>query len=400
MDIDFFLTTTETKVLVEKAKHLADNLFTPRASEYDRTGTFPKQDFIDLFDNGLTGALLAKEYGGLGLGPARGDIFTLWMISKYIAKANLSLGRCWEAHNNALLLIDSIATEKQKKLWCEGIIERGDIWTVWSGEPQAKTPEQQSKIGTHITEVTDGFILNGSKVFASSATGAQWAILLVNTAITGGARHATHATESLIMVVCNLSDPSITFDASWWNPIGMRASDSLKVEFNKTFIPKEHVLGVAGQFLNEAWQTRFTPHYTASFLGAAEAAYDYAIKYVDAQQKSNDPYIQHRIGEMSVNLETGHLWLRHVATLWETNQVAAAQKAGIKNRFLMENLATSILQDCTKVCGARSLIKPSPVERIFRDLAMYVRNDNNDHVLATLGRLVLGKDADVSFHHI
>ncbi|HSZ72633.1 MAG TPA: acyl-CoA dehydrogenase family protein [Cytophagaceae bacterium] len=400
MDIDFLFPQSESKRLVEKAKFLSESLFTHRASDYDASGMFPKQDFHDLFDNGLMAALIGKDHGGLGLGPARGDVFTLWMITKYIAKANLSLARCWEAHNNALLLIDSIASEEQKKIWCKGIVERGEIWTVWSGEPQAKTPEQQKKIGTHLTEVQGGFLLNGSKVFASSASGAQWAILLVNTATSGGARHATYAAESLIMVVCNLNDSSLTFDGSWWNPIGMKSSDSLRVEFNDTFIPKENILGIAGEYLNGAWQTRFTPHYTASFLGAAEAAYDYALQYVDTQKKSNDPYIQNRIGEMSVNLETGHLWLRHVASLWETNKIQAAQKAGIQNRFLMENLATNILLDCTKVCGARSLIKPSSVERIFRDLAMYVRNDNNDHVLATLGRLILGKNADVSFHHI
>jgi alkylation response protein AidB-like acyl-CoA dehydrogenase len=400
MDIGFLLPKSESKILVEKAKSLSENLFSGRASEYDMLGQFPKQDFKDLFDHGLMAMLISKAHGGLGLGPAKGDIFTLWMVTKYLAKANLSLGRCWEAHNNALLLIDSLATENQKKIWCEGIVNKGDIWTVWSGEPQSSTPEQVKKIGTHIAEVTGGFVLNGSKVFASSASGAQWAILLVNTTVTGGARHAVHATKSLIMVACKLDDPSIRLDSSWWDPIGMKASDSLRVEFNNTFIPSENILGVAGEFLNNAWQTRFTPHYTASYLGAAEAAYDYAITYVNAQKKEHDPYVQHRIGEMAVNLETGHLWLRHVANLWETNQIPAAQLAGVKNRFLMENLATSILSDCTKVCGARSLIKPSPVERILRDLSLYVRNDNNDHVLATLGRLILGEEADISFHNI
>lgn len=399
MDINFFLKTIESRVLVEKAKQLADSKFLARAYNYDESGAFPKQDFIDLFNNGLIAPLISKEYGGLGLGHHRGDIFTLWMITKYLAKANLSLGRCWEAHNNALLLIDSLAIEEQKKRWCKGIVENGEIWTVWSGEPQAKTPEQKKKIGTVLTETTGGFFLNGSKVFASSATGAEWAILLVNEVSSGGARHVKHV-DSLVMVVCNLKDSTIKMDNSWWKPIGMKASDSLRVEFNNTFVPEENILGKPGEFIKEAWQTRFTPHYTASYLGAAEGAYDYAIEYITAQNKSNDPYVQHRLAQMAVNLETGHLWLRHVADLWEANKIREAQIAGVKNRYLMENLATDILQDCAKVCGARGFIKPSRLERIYRDLAIYVRNDNNDHVLATLGRIILWKEADISFHHI
>lgn len=399
MNIDFLLPKKDNQKFVEKAKALSENIFAHRAAHYDEQGVFPKQDFIDLFEHGLIAPLISSEYGGLGLGHHRGDIFTLWMITKYIAKANLSLARCWEAHNNALLLIDTIATAGQKTRWCDGIINRGEIWTVWSGEPQAKTPEQNKKIGTILTETPDGYVLNGSKVFASSASGAQWAILLVNVANVGGARHTKNA-ESVLMVVCNLRDDSIQFDDSWWQPIGMKASDSLKVEFKNTFIPKENVLGFPGQFLSEEWQTRFTPHYTASYLGAAEGAYKYALEYVTAQNKGDDPYVQHRLAQMATNLDTGHLWLRHVADLWETGKIKEAQIAGIQNRYLMETLTMDVLLDCTRICGARALIKPSPLERIYRDLAIYVRNDNNDHILATLGRIILGKDADISFHHI
>jgi len=49
---------------------------------------------------------------------------------------------------------------------------------------------------------------------------------------------------------------------------------------------------------------------------------------------------------------------------------------------------------------ARSLIRPSPIERIYRDLSIYARHDNADHLLATIGREALGKIHDVSFFHL
>ena len=50
-----------------------------------------------------------------------------------------------------------------------------------------------------------------------------------------------------------------------------------------------------------------------------------------------------------------------------------------------------------RACGARVLNRPSPIERILRDLAIYVRHDNDDQVLATIGKQILGKSFDSSF---
>jgi alkylation response protein AidB-like acyl-CoA dehydrogenase len=100
---------------------------------------------------------------------------------------------------------------------------------------------------------------------------------------------------------------------------------------------------------------------------------------------------------MSLNVETANLWLRHVAGLWDANRSEEAKVAGIRVRWLVERLAVETVDHCVRACGARSLVKPSPVERIYRDLSIYVRHDNSDQILATIGRQVLGRDYDGSF---
>jgi alkylation response protein AidB-like acyl-CoA dehydrogenase len=87
------------------------------------------------------------------------------------------------------------------------------------------------------------------------------------------------------MLACNLSDPSISFDDSWWQPIGMKGTVSYLVRFEQTFIPKENLIGYPGQYILEEWQTRFTPQYGAAFLGAAEGAYEYALAYIRSRKK-------------------------------------------------------------------------------------------------------------------
>ncbi|HKB69095.1 MAG TPA: acyl-CoA dehydrogenase family protein [Pyrinomonadaceae bacterium] len=385
--------------LINRISVLARENFAPRADEYDRTATFPAEDFADLFRSGLHAPVLPKEYGGLGLGPYSGDVFTLWMMTKEIARADMSLARCWEGHVNSLVLLDGMATDEQRKRWFKGVVERGEKWVAWSGEPQARKPGEAVRFGTTVEKVAGGYVIDGNKAFATSAGGAEWAILLVNTAGPGGVRHAEAGSlDTQLMMACNLSDPTVEIDTSWWDPIGMRATVSHLVHFQRTFVPDADLIGYPGQYLKESWQTCFIPHYAATFLGAAEAAYDYAFRYITTQNKIEDPYVQHHIGQMSVNLETAHLWLRHVARLWETGRYREAQIAGSRARHVVEHLAEDSVKQAIRACGARCLIRPSVLERVYRDLSFYVRHDNDDQILATIGKSVLGLTHDPSFY--
>src|SRR5690606_24978709 len=265
----------------------------------------------------------------------------------------------------------------------------------WSGEPLRRVPGQRVEIGTEVRRVEGGYVVRGTKVFSSGAGAVRWAILLVNTEGAGGVRHATASPESSLALICDLSDPSVSFDSSWWDPIGMRATVSYLSRFNDTFIPEQNLLGRPGQYLQEDWQARFVPHYAASFLGAAAAAADYALEHVEATGRHDDPYVQQRIGKIAMALDSAQLWLHHVARAWDDGRIDEAKDAGSRARYLVEQQALQVVDDAVHVCGARGLIRPSRLERILRDLTFYVRHDNDDHILATVGRGVLGRRHDL-----
>jgi alkylation response protein AidB-like acyl-CoA dehydrogenase len=382
--------------VIDALDRLAQECFAGRAEQYDRAAAFPAADFADLFRHGLFAPAVPQSHGGLGLGLGDG-LFALWMMTKALSKANMSLARCWEGHVNSQLLLTGLADEQQKARWFKGIVERGETWVAWSGEPQSRVPGQQSRLGTTVRELPDGYLVEGTKLFATSAVGARWAILLVNKHGPGGGRHAeASASDGLLLLACDLHDPTISFDETWWDPLGMRATVSYLVRFNGTFLPAENLLGRSGQYLCEGWQTCFSPHYGATFLGGAEAAYEYALEHVRTQNRMHDPYVQHHIASMALNVESSNLWLRHVAELWQSDP-RKARSAGVRARFLLERWALDALEHAVCACGARGLIRPSPLERIYRDLTFYVRHDNSDHILATIGREELGQPHDGSF---
>lgn len=382
---------------VRRAAELAQQ-FAARAEEFDRTGAFPGADFDDLFAAGLNAPTVPVEHGGLGLGPVRRRTHPLWMMTTALAKADLSLARCWEGHANSLMLVDALGSDAQRARWFEGVVARGEKWVGWSGEPQTPKPGEARRFGTTVTRTDDGWVVDGSKAFATSATGADWAILMVNPAGPGGAKHLHGAEDSLLLLACQLAHPSITVDTSWWHPVGMKATASHLVKFDRTPIPDAWRIGEPGAYMREVWHHALIPHYAASFLGAAEAAYGYALDYVKRQEKGGDPFVQQRIGRMTVDIRTAHLWLADVAALWDAERSALAGAAGSQARHLVEHLALSVVDNCIRSCGARSLIRPSPVERVLRDLTFYVRHDNDDHILATIGRAALGLAHDPFFY--
>ncbi|MFF2811638.1 acyl-CoA dehydrogenase family protein [Streptomyces sp. NPDC058000] len=245
-----------------------------------------------------------------------------------------------------------------------------------------------------MTRADGGWVVHGTKGFATSATGARWAILLVDPAGPGGARHARGTAAGLLLLACDLTDPAVTVDTSWWDPVGIRATVSRAVRFNGAFFPHDRLIGEPGSYPTGQWQTAFVPHYAASFLGAAEAAYDYAPAYLKHQGKSGDPYVQHRVGRMAVDVDTARLRLRHVAGLCDERRPDQARIARSRARHVIEQT----VRHCIRACGARCLVRPSPVERILRDLTFYQRHDNDDHVLAPIGRAALGEPYDPSFH--
>ena len=69
---------------------------------------------------------------------------------------------------------------------------------------------------------------------------------------------------------------------------------------------------------------------------------------------------------------------------------------------MLKVLATTTMEYCAneamQVLGGAGYLRGSKVERIYRDLSIYIRHDNDDQILATIGKAVLGKAHDTSFY--
>jgi hypothetical protein len=115
-----------------------------------------------------------------------------------IGRGNLSVGRIYEGHVNALLLIQWFGSASQRKRF-ETYASEGALLGVWNTD----LPENPIRI--------ENGLLRGAKSFASGADGLSHAVITV----------PREGRQMLIVPVKGLS-----IDRTWWKPLGMRASGS------------------------------------------------------------------------------------------------------------------------------------------------------------------------------
>jgi alkylation response protein AidB-like acyl-CoA dehydrogenase len=98
-----------------------------------------------------------------------------------------------------------------------------------------------------------------------------------------------------------------------------------------------------------------------------------------------------RAGEMAGLLETGNLWLEGAASRAETAAACPEELvayAGLMRRTI-ERIGLEVMEHAVRSSGARALLRPNPLERLVRDLTMYLRQPVPDLVLMRAGNFVL-----------
>ena len=165
-------------------------------------------------------------------------------------------------------------------------------------------------------------------------------------------RHSSTA-DGLLLLACDLADPSVRFDASWWDPIGMRGTVSYLVRVRSAHSSRKRIKSAKRDNTSTRVGSRGSAPTTAQPSSAEpRPPTNMRLDYIRVQNKASDPYVQHRVATMALNLESAHLWLRRVAELWEAGRQSEARSAGNRARYLLEMWATDTVEQALHACGA------------------------------------------------
>ncbi len=357
-----------------------------RAADVDCMGGFPAKEFERLAETGFLTAPLHSDRGGLGLGFQSKRIGLTLQVLKQIGRGNLSLGRVYEGHVNALQLVQTFGSLPQVRKFAQDARDR-KIFGVWNAEAED---------GVKLLPIGEGrYRLTGSKTFCSGCGYVERPF--VNGTLPNGGWQ---------MFIVPVEQVRVKVDTDWWQPLGMKASASYKVDFTGVELTAADLIGQPGDYFRQPWLTAGVIRFAAVQLGGAESLFDATRAYLQGMGRIDHPHQQARLGKMAIALEQGHLWLQggaaqveHYAPVFGglpgNSQTNTAQLVSYANmvRTAIEQICIDMMQLAERCIGTRGLLPPHPMERIIRDLTLYLRQPAFDIALTGVGEHVLVQTA-------
>src|ERR1700728_273809 len=127
-----------------------------------------------LFDGGLAGICVPREYGGQGLTPAHQAALNRELVGyEYPAETQVpTVTPC-------MAVILEFGTEEQKRNHIPAILKGEELWMQFLSEPSGGS----DVAGAQTTAVRDGeeWVMNGSKIWTTGAWWADWGLCLART---------------------------------------------------------------------------------------------------------------------------------------------------------------------------------------------------------------------------
>ncbi len=377
-----FELTPEQKRLVERVDRLVKERIAPRAAGYDRSMEVPAEDIRDLHREGWLLANLERRYGGLGYGLDGDDPLAFFLLIEHLAHGNPSTAHCFQVHNNVLMMVNAMATVEQRKRWLDPTIERGALLVGAGSEPHGSPP-------TTARRVADGYVLNGTKHYATNATMADW--------IWSG-KIAFEGKFGVLGLMVRRDNPGLKIDASSWQPTGMKACVSPWLQYKDCFVPEKDTIGQLEQFQSENWLGKINFAFSANYLGSAQAMYDWALDYVRERGGGKDPYRQLRAGELKSLLDASRLLLYRAVSLYQHDRDKAMVEAhGAK--WMVKETLQKVMWGVAELTGSTSLFEKYSLERFYRDMHVHMLHGRHDVAAQIVGAAEFGEPYDVNRTH-
>jgi alkylation response protein AidB-like acyl-CoA dehydrogenase len=360
--------TSEQERIVGKARDLTRDVLAVHAEEYDRAGSHPEKNFAALRSEGWFTMAIPREYGGMGLDPV-----TYAMCMHEFAQGCAGTAISFSMHNGDMYLLASQGTDEQRRRWYGKVVDDGALIGSWGSEPSTSYSSSRVSLNTTMAPTSQGYLLTGRKYFCSLAGHCEYALIY-------GVMEDRVGHENMLDVVVGMvpsNDPGIVIEPEW-DSLGLRATTSRAVVLNGALMRREDLLGPPGALFKSGAIQYFAIGHAASYTGIARAALDFSVQFAmkrktlpDNMRTSDLPWVQMRLGELSVTLESA--WLTVLQSAWQMNGdllKAQANWAGIRAKTAAATAGLAVTQGAFEICGGSAAMRHYPAERYYRDARM------------------------------
>lgn len=354
--------TEEQQLIQDTARQFAENELAPNAAELDQTGnrTILLSNLKQLAELGFMGLNTSADYGGSEVGT-----IAFSLAIKELAKGCASTAVTTSVTNMVAEVIQAVGNEAQKQKYLPKICS-GEYPAAGFCLTETGAGSDPAGMKTMATKDGDDYILNGSKMFITSA---EYAGVFVVWAVTD--KGAPKGKGISCFLVEN-GTPGLTVEAAE-HKMGQKASATNEVRFENCRIPASALMGQE----NHGFKVAVTELAGGRIgigslaLGIAEAAMDYARAYIAEREQFGQALIkfqglQWKLADRYTELEASKLLLLQAAYLKEQG-LPFSKQASMAKLFATEK-ANEICYDAIQLLGGYGYISEYPVERMARDV--------------------------------
>jgi alkylation response protein AidB-like acyl-CoA dehydrogenase len=351
---------SEQRLLARSVAEFAQAELNRELDRRDRAEEFPREAWRACARLGLQGLPVPREYGGLGA------------TATTIAAALVALG--YGCADNGLIFslgaqmwacehpIVQFGTDRQKASHLPGLCDGSRIAAHAMTEPGSGS--DAFSLSTTAEPAGDGWVLNGSKTFATNAPEADLHLVFASTDRTLGF-------AGLSCFLVERGTPGLEVGRPW-SKMGLRTSHLSELFLSDCRLPPEAMLGSTGAGMaifnsSMLWERSLI---LAPAVGTMRRQLELCVAYAKVRRQFGQPIaafqaVSHKLAEMKLRLETSHLLLYRVAALLDQGS-ATELDAALTKLHLSEALVQTSL-DALQVHGGYGYVTEAGLERQVRD---------------------------------
>lgn len=334
---------------------------TPHALEWDEAGIFPRELFKKLGDLGFLGMRHDPKFGGSGLDYWYVVAFGEELVKSQNAGVNMAILVQAEM---ATPIINEIGTDEQKKEFLEPALKGEKIAALGVSEPGCGS--DVANIKTTARRVGDDYVINGSKMWITNGTRADFITLAVRTGEEG------YGGISLVTFPTDVKGFGVSKKL---NKVGNLASDTAVLYFEDCKIPARYVLGEENQGFYHIMTNFQGERLIAAVTATAgmENMVNDAIRYGREREAFGKPIIKfqvwkHRFVEHLTSIEASKRLNYHASDLFNQKEMAVKEISMAK--LFAGDLAQKVAYDCMQFYGGMGYITETPIARAWRDVRL------------------------------
>ncbi|RMH11859.1 MAG: acyl-CoA dehydrogenase [Planctomycetota bacterium] len=331
------------------------------AIEIDQEQYIPEWVLRKLFDMGVFGLTIPKEYGGLGMGITSYNR-VLEMIGRYCCSTAVVVSAHQSIGCKAIMLF---GTEEQKEKWLPKIAKEW-LSAFCLSEPNVGCDAGGQETTIELSEDGEHYIVNGEKKWATSAAISGLFTVMGKQTMPDGKQRVT-------AVVCTPDMEGIDIYSKNRAKCGIRGTWQARIRFKDVKVPKSHLLHKEGKGLNVALSCLNFGRCTlsAGMLGGAVTARDQALKWSRTRYQFQRPLsdfelVKLRLARMSALTYAMDAVLYMTTGMLDRHDEDIMLETAACKVFCSE-MGWRVVNDAVQVMGGEAFMTENEIERILRD---------------------------------